>query len=116
MGCCTASFPASTPSFFSHAVKKADFFTTTEKKLGVEAGNEAKVLYHTTRAIIHGAVTVAQPTYLGSNGVRACGEQLGHTGRLEACLHQAEGSAEPRPSSPHHHCIVGVVDHGVVAE
>ena len=32
-----ASFPVSTPSFFSHAA----FFTTCEKKLGVETGNEA---------------------------------------------------------------------------
>ena len=33
-----ASFPVSTPSFFSHVVKKA------EKKLGVETGNEATEL------------------------------------------------------------------------
>ena len=35
-----ASFPVSTPSFFSHVVKKA---ATCEKKLGVETGNEATV-------------------------------------------------------------------------
>ena len=33
-----ASFPVSTPSFF----RMLSFFTTCEKKLGVETGNEAK--------------------------------------------------------------------------
>ena len=36
-----ASFPVSTPSFFSHVVKKALFLQHAKKKLGVETGNEA---------------------------------------------------------------------------
>lgn len=50
-------------------------------------------------------------TNLGSNSVRACGEEFSNTGCLESLLYQTEGGSKPRPTSAHHHGIVGVVNH-----
>ena len=43
--CSLASFPVSTPSFFSACCKSSFFLQHAKKNLGVETGNEASVYY-----------------------------------------------------------------------
>ena len=49
---------------------------------------------------------------LGGHSVGPGGEQLRDDGRLEAFLHQTEGSSEPGASSSHHDRVIGVVNLG----
>lgn len=50
---------------------------------------------------------------LSRDGVRARGEELGDARGVEAVLGEADRRPEPRAAGPHHHCVVGVVDHRV---
>jgi hypothetical protein len=45
--------------------------------------------------------------------VRARGEELGDARGVEAVLGEADRRPEPRAAGPHHHRVVGVVDHRV---
>lgn len=45
--------------------------------------------------------------------MRARGEELGDARGVEAVLGEADRRPEPRAAGPHHHRVVGVVDHRV---